>query len=534
GRDSAVTEHSTAEAEHPASPNAVTGSAGARHRAVGAAVATATLVNIAVAVLAHHFPYGDVMNQLARYVLMERYWFGAPPPGIVVHLTPTAYIGVDLVGVALVHLFGPHAALRILTAIALALLPAGMYALISVTAPPRREWALAGALLGFNWFLIQGMINYAIGVGIVLFWFACWWPRRSAQSWPLRILLSIAAAGLLLIHLTTPLMALVVIWVDYALGLLSYADRSSNLRHRVFRSELVTCVTITAAVGVAWGVVLTSPGGANLVESFEFRGASMKLLELGAPFFSFSLLQAGIMAALYGICLIAFLYINRARLRLDTFTASAIVFLVLFIVFPQGSKVGGAMDIRWLLPAWLLPFCMTTREPSDAPRPWLRRALLAACVLNALVIWHYTRSADRLLAGFDVALEHVPPGTRLLAIISDHQPHPRVDPYAQYAFWHIIRNRGQVAGLWSYTGARDGDALLSYFRHFVVLHHLYLPAARWGTADFSPLDWQRVDHDYDYIIQAGDDERVAAILSAHATATFHAGAMTVYNVTGSR
>ncbi|HWG53360.1 MAG TPA: hypothetical protein VN677_08680 [Gemmatimonadaceae bacterium] len=529
-----MTEHSTAEAERPAVPNAMTGSAGARHRAAGTAVALATVVNIAVAVLAHHFPYGDVMNHLARYVLMERFWFGAPPPGIVVHLTPTAYIGVDLVGVALVHLFGPHAALRILTAIALALLPAGMYALISVTAPPRREWALVGALLGFNWFLIQGMINYAIGVGIVLFWFAWWWPRRAVPSWPVRILLSIAAVGLLLIHLTTPLIALVVIWVDYALGLLPQGELPTNLRHRLFRSELVTCVTITAVVGVAWGVVLTSPGGANLVESFEFRGASMKLLELGAPFFSFSLLQAGIMAALYGICLMAFLYINRARLRLDTFTASAIVFLVLFLVFPQGSKVGGAMDIRWLLPAWLLPFCMTAREPSDAPRPWLRQALLAACVLNALVIWHYTRSADRLLADFDVALEHVPPDTRLLAIISDHQPHPRVDPYAQYAFWHIIRNRGQVAGLWSYTGARDGDALLSYFRHFVVLHHLYLPAARWGTADFSPLDWQRVNHDYDYIIQAGTDERVDAILSAHATPSFRDGAMTVYKVSGSR
>src|SRR6185437_15673505 len=155
----------------------------------------------------------------------------------------------------------------------------------------------------------QGMINYAIGVGIVLFWFAWWWPRRAVPSWPVRILLSIAAVGLLLIHLTTPLIALVVIWVDYALGLLPQGDRPTNLRPRVFRSELVTCLTITAVVGVAWVVVLTS-GGGNLVESFEFRSASMKLLELGAPFFSFSLLQAGIMAALYGICLIAFLYTN--------------------------------------------------------------------------------------------------------------------------------------------------------------------------------------------------------------------------------
>ena len=180
---------------------------------------------------------------------------------------------------------------------------------------------------------------------------------------------------------------------------------------------------------------------------------------------------------------------------------------------------------------------MTTRPTTKVTVRPARRddvPVIDALVRELAVYEREPDAVEAVPADFDVALEHVPPDTRLLAIISDHQPHPRVDPYAQYAFWHIIRNRGQVAGLWSYTGARDGDALLSYFRHFVVLHHLYLPAARWGTADFSPLDWQRVNHDYDYIIQAGTDERVDAILSAHATPSFRDGAMTVYKVSGSR
>ena len=107
-------------------------------------IALATLANLLVAASAGAFPYHDSTNHLARYVLLERAWFGQPVAWTVTRAIPTPYIAVDLLGVALVHFFGPLAALKVLAVLTLAVLPAGLYALLRVTSPSQRGWALVG------------------------------------------------------------------------------------------------------------------------------------------------------------------------------------------------------------------------------------------------------------------------------------------------------------------------------------------------------------------------------------------------------
>jgi MFS family permease len=495
-------------------------------------VTVATLVNIAVAVIPRHFPYGDTSNQLARYTLMDRFWFGPRPPDIAVHLVPSAYIGVDLVGVALVHLFGALAAGRILAAIALALLPFGLYRLISVTAPARRAWALAGVVLGLNWFLLQGMLSYTIGMGAALLWLAWWWPRRGSTSWGVRALLTLGALVLYLVHLVAPLVVLVVIWVDWFLPVARTVRDPAQRRRAFLRPELATILVVTVVLGALWIWVQAVASSGS--EPMEWPSAAKKLLEPGAPFFSFSLVQAAVMAGAYGVTLLAFLYSVRRELRLDTFTASAVVFFVLFLIFPESMTGGGGVDIRWLLPAYLLPFAMTGGADARAPRRALTSVVLAGALAHAIVVLAYARAMDPKLDEYDQLIARIPAETRVLPIIANHLTHPRVDPYQQYAFWHIIRNRGEVPGLWSYSyrgsSASDHEPKLVYFRHFDVLVHPYLPAARWGTTDFSPLDWDRISRDYDYIIQAGDDERAGSVLRAHATEKARVGVMTLYEV----
>jgi hypothetical protein len=258
--------------------------------------------------------------------------------------------------------------------------------------------------------------------------------------------------------------------------------------------------------------------------------AARKVLELGAPFFSLSLVQAAVMAFAYGVALLAFVYSVRRELRLDTFTASAAACLVLFVIFPESMTGGGSVDVRWLLPAYILPFAMTGGAAARAPNRALLKVVLAGALANAILVLAYTRTMDAKLDEYDQLIARIPAETRILPIVADHLTRPRVDPYQQYAFWHIIRNRGQVPGLWSYTGVSDDSPKLVYFRHFEVLVHPYLPAARWGTTDFSPLDWDRISRDYDYIVQAGDDQRAGSILGAHATEKARVGAMTLYEV----
>ena len=47
---------------------------------------------------------------------------------------------------------------------------------------------------------------------------------------------------------------------------------------------------------------------------------------------------------------------------------------------------------------------------------------------------------------------------------------------------------------------------------------------------FPPPDWQRLDQEYNYILEAGDDARVRAYPARHATLVARTGAMTLFRV----
>jgi hypothetical protein len=172
-------------------------------------LAVALLTSGAVALSFGPFPYQDTTNHLARYVLMERAWFGQPAPWTIVRLVPTPYIGVDLVGVALVHLLGPTVTLRVMALVAFTLPPIGMYVLLRVTAPAQRGWALVGVLCGFSWWYLTGGFNFSIGLGLLCLALALWWGHRGTNNWPTRVLLATLPALLLLVHLFS---ALTFLW----------------------------------------------------------------------------------------------------------------------------------------------------------------------------------------------------------------------------------------------------------------------------------------------------------------------------------
>jgi len=158
-----------------------------------ALIILATALELAVALFAHHFPYRDPNNHLARYTLIARIWFGDPPGYVVMHWVPTSYIAGDLVGALFVHFIGAVATLRLINFASLTLLPLGMYALLLHTAPAQRGWALVGVLFGFASHFLYGFLNYSVGLGLVFCWLALWYPRRESASWTVRTLLSFGA-----------------------------------------------------------------------------------------------------------------------------------------------------------------------------------------------------------------------------------------------------------------------------------------------------------------------------------------------------
>ena len=297
-----------------------------------ALLATALLVNVLVACLVRSFPLEDALNHLARYVLLERILFGPPPGYVAFQPLPTPYIGLDLVGAGLVHLVGAAATLRILGLLALCAPALGMYVLLRAVAPERRGWALAGALLGFNSFLLAGFLSYAIGTGLALGWLALWWRRRATTSWLTRLALAAGASLLFLVHLTPALVLLGVVGLD---AILTLVDRRT-VGTGVTRAVALTALAVLAGVVLMYGLYRVTLPPPFITAAWYFRGPTTKLLKLVTPLYGLSIPQLAVLLLGFVLTAVAYLKATRGLRRLETFTLSAIALVGIYFVFPPG------------------------------------------------------------------------------------------------------------------------------------------------------------------------------------------------------
>jgi hypothetical protein len=517
-----------------------------------AAMLAATL---GVVCAAQYFPYHDATNNLARYVLMDRAWFGRPAAFVHVRLIPTPYIALDIVGVLLVHVLGAANGLRAMACLLAAVVPLGMYTVLRAVCPERRGWAVVGVLCSLTFYLLIGFFNFVGGIGVALFWLAAWWPRRDVTSWRSRAPLLVGLVGVFLVHLAGAMTVLTVLGIAYLLDLSArfgaswasgggprsadgLATRPSGLS-ALLTPRLVTVASAAAVVAVmslVWHVALGPEPPMRSIPP-DFRTISNKLANLASPFYSFSHSQMAVMGGGYVASLAAFLAVNRRTLRADVMLVSAVAFLVLFLVFPY--RVGGAgfVDMRWLLPAIILPFCAAAPGPVPAQRRWLA----IPCVATALhlgIVHRETAALDPALRAYRALLAQVPPDARLLPIVADREHHGRLDPFRHFALWHTIDAGGRVSGLLTEEERYDTNPPAvphKFFGHFQEPRILYYPDERWGAQVPYPLDsldWRRLAADYDYIVVAGSDPPARAAVSLHADLVAQRGEFALYAVKG--
>jgi hypothetical protein len=383
-------------------------------------IALAMLANLLVAAGAGPFPYHDSTNHLARYVLLERAWFGQPVAWTIVRAIPTPYIAVDLMGVGLVHVLGPLAALKVLALLTLSILPMGLYVLLRVTSPSNRGWALVGALLSFSWWYLEGSFNFWMGVGLLFFALALWWPCRSAEHWGRRLLVIAAAAVLLCVHLFATISFLTIVWLDAGLDVLTQVRHGRKLGWSLPR-VLVAC-TLTATCVVEYILMQVAARRLSVVPPIlEGRPPLSKLLSLGSPFFALTWSECAIVLGGYGYALLFLLRQSERRWLHDTFIVSALVFLGFYVVSPGTWNI----DVRWLPMAYILPFCVLKQRAPGRPA---MAVLFTACLLHAGVVAAYARIIRRQLHDVDATLSQLPTGSRLLPLVADHHRF-RARPY---------------------------------------------------------------------------------------------------------
>lgn len=496
-----------------------------------ALIVIAVALELAVALGAHHFPYLDPPNHLARYTLIARIWFGDPPGYVVMHWVPTSYIAGDIVGALLVHFIGAVATLRLVVISTLTLLPLGMYGLLMQTAPTRRGWALVGVLFGFAAHFLFGFLNYSIGVGLVFCWLAFWYPRRASASWTARIMLALGEIVLFLVHLSAPLIVLVVIWTEYGLEVIGDETILSPSKWRIVNSRLPTVLIVTAAVALVWaGASYSSWNDVGPAGQYVFPYFNRKFVTLAYPFRSVSLLAAVVMSVGYAASFVAMLFLRGRTFKVDAITSSAIIMVVLYLVFPHAIPGAGGVDVRWLAPCYLLLFCGRQQSPEREPRLALLIPFVA-CVLHSAAIGWTARHIDHDLDRFEVALTHVPPGTNLLPLGEEAKEYYKVPVMEHFVLWHTILAHGRGPGLFNYYDATYQDPLNHHLAHFIEPKHLFLADLEWGTPhDMPGLPWPRIDKEYDYILQLAGGTRAEAYLRQHADEVWHDSTLVLYRV----
>lgn len=550
-------------------------------------VISAVLVNVGVALSTTYFPYTDIVNHLARYVLIHDAWLsGSAPAYFETTLVPSAYIGVDLLGVALVHLFSPEAVMRLLALLYLTALPLGAYLLARAVAPPQRALAVVAALLSFNWYFLLGFANYVLGIAFALILLSWWWPRRARMSPGELILFGSGCAALHLIHMAGAALVLAAAGIEYAQAALNaLRERGTMLRRALKNPTLPPLVVGMLSVGALWfAVKLATPAGASSDPLYLYP--LKKIHYLFAPFYSFSVPQAALMAGAYFGCLGLFLWLARPDMGvrkiallpatlivalflvavrlLSTYDGAAYYYfsslhlalliatfaaalglcwwkyrttsdhgsmailpaalVLVYVLFPVGLFGGYYVDVRFLLPAYLLVFFIPVRTEKRRAVMHVAHLLWIGSVLHAGVVYFYAHDIDRNLHDFRRILAEVPQGENVLAFVADRDRYGKIPPYRHFALWRVADRAGRAPGLFS------ADISGQQLAHFRVTAPLYYPNELWGTKVFGPLDWKHLATDYRYVIQAGADPRVTSILEKHATVIERHGEISLHHV----
>lgn len=480
----------------------------------------AVLANAAVVITVRYFPYTDATNHLARYVVISEIWRGAPPFPAEFRLLPTGYIAMDVLGALLVRLLPPFAVQRIISLIAVSLTPIAMYMLIRVKASATRGWAVVGALLAFNWFLLIGFTAYSIGVGLAMLWIAGWWRHRNRPSVAAGILLTAGALVLYLVHLSAAAVVVVVVTIDTVMRL---ASQRFIVRHAMRDAPACTGGAVVLALGALWltGKVIAQP---EFLPDYEMRvrGAWDKATHLLAPFYSFSPLQAAAITGGYLLSLLFYVIRHGLAWKRDPVVLAALALFVLYLVFPATFMGAEDADVRFLVPGLLLLFA----GPARMVRPKRLDLLipLLGCLLHAGVVWHRAVIIDRELADMAAVLDLLPARSNVLPLVSDQRRNGRIPAYRHFAQWHTINRQGRAPALFS------GNGYGQHLAHFWIPNPLYHPGDHWGTREYNPLAWDRIREQYEFILQAGDDMRASQLIMEQADPVARRGDVTLYRV----
>jgi hypothetical protein len=387
-------------------------------------------------------PLTDYPNHLARcYVLA----FANSDP--VLHHMFSAHwqiipnIGVDLLLPALMHVFPPLAAGRIVLALCLLLPTSGAVALSYAYFGQRSFWQIGAGFAAFNGLFLMGFMNFEMGVGIAL-WGAALWIAYRERFLIRTVVLSMLVGTLAFFFHLFGFCLFALLIGSYELSMLMDLDlgtragrRSAGMRALLFVEVLIVPVILYAASPLEH--IDNAPGWPHL---------DQKISELFIPFLdyfpAFNILIAVPVIGFLLACLIA----KRVRLSRPALIAVSLLLLAYAIV-PRGFKGAYFVDSRlpvmlgFMLFAGFLPNILASRR--WAAIGFVLAALFVTRIAFITGVWiHSQRDIDNVRQ----VIASVTPGSRVLAadvLAKDNpawfaaMPMSRQLPELAPTYWHL-------------------------------------------------------------------------------------------------
>ncbi len=387
-------------------------------------------------------PLTDYPNHLARCYLLA---YGHSDPILSqmfsAHWQVIPNIAVDLILPAMMHVFSPLTAGRIMLALCLLVPASGAVALSYAYFQRRSFWQLAAGFAAFNALFLMGFMNFELAIGIAMWGAAAWIHYR--ERFPIATVASGAVVAIIVFFFHIFGFCFYALLLgSYELSVLvgSHFQTWPNALYAAKRASLLGMALLVPVV-----LYFVSPLE-KAEESAQWPHLAQKAANFFAPFLDYS----SAFDILTVIPLIAFLIFcvlqRRARISSPALMCSVIL-LATYMVMPRGMKGTFFLDIRlpvmlgFMFFAGFQPTNLSSRQRSAAVLVFA--ALLLARIVFITDVWMHS---DRDLDDVRQVIVPVTPGSRVLAadvICSDNpawcasMPISRRLPELTHTYWHL-------------------------------------------------------------------------------------------------
>ncbi|MFO1024978.1 MAG: hypothetical protein U1E70_07345 [Acetobacteraceae bacterium] len=275
-------------------------------------------------------------------------------------------LALDLIGPSLIRVLPVHDAGRLLIGAAVLLPVLGCVAYSATLGG--RWWSLAVGLAAYNRTVLEGFLNFNIGIGLALLLAACWMRWRTRH--PAWVTLAAMLSGVVLFacHLMAVALFIVLVGADEAIRLLRGRRGTAAFAWAGVRMALIVALPLALYAMSA----LQALGG-----DLTYSSVADKAAHLMAPFINYAW-PLDVLTGVFALgCPLVCLLLGRGRLAPQAWVAVPLLFGA-YLAAPYGWKGTYQIDTRFaiMLGALLFAGFMPVRWPR-----WLGRGVATAAVL---------------------------------------------------------------------------------------------------------------------------------------------------------